>query len=63
MEIISEYFILAMFLTVLILYLIQPEPMIIIKEPNINNEISDQYIDDNNICYKYHRKEIKCNKI
>lgn len=60
MKIIIEYFIFAVFVTFLILYLNQPKPMIIIKEPNINNKISDQYVDDNNVCYKYHRKEVNC---
>ncbi len=60
MKIITEYFLLAMFLTFIYLYLTQPKPKIIIKEPNVKDAVSDSYIDDNDVCYKYHRKEINC---
>jgi hypothetical protein len=62
MEIIIEYFLLAMFLMFVYLYLNQPKPKIIIKEPNIQTSVSSTYVDDNNICYKYHRKEVSCSK-
>lgn len=26
--------------------------------PNINDEVSKMYIDDNGVCYKYYRKEL-----
>lgn len=60
MEIILEYFISAILVTLLFLYFIQPYPMIIIKEPNIKNKVSDLYVDDNNVCYRYHTKEVGC---
>jgi hypothetical protein len=62
MEIIIEYFLLAMFLMFVYLYLNQPKPKIIIKEPNIQTSVSSTYVDDNNIFYKYHRKEVSCSK-
>jgi len=52
------YFIIAMFITMLILYFIYPNPFIIVKYPTPEQELSDVYIDDNNICYRYKRKEI-----
>jgi hypothetical protein len=58
MKIIPIYFILAMFLTMLILYLILPEPEILIKYPSLDEEVSDVYVDDNDVCYKYIRKEV-----
>lgn len=58
MKLIPIYFISAMFLTMFILYLLYPEPDIIVKHPSPENDISDVYVDDNGVCYRYHRKEI-----
>lgn len=58
MKIIPLYFVLSMFLTMLVLYMIYPEPDIIIKHPSPELDVSDVYIDDNNVCYRYYRKEI-----
>ena len=60
MQIISEYFLLAILITSIILYLTYPKPKAILKYPSIHNDISDMYVDDNNICYRYHKKEIPC---
>jgi len=64
MEILPYYFFITMIITLIILYIMYPEPEIIIKEkkPTINEAISKMYIDDNDICYKYHRNETECNK-
>ena len=56
-----KYFIISMFITMFFLYIISPNPEIIIKYPSPENEISDVYIDDNNVCYRYHRKEVSLN--
>ena len=53
------YFICAMFITMFILYLMCPEPEVIIKHPSPDHDVSDVYVDDNDVCYRYHRKEIK----
>jgi hypothetical protein len=58
MEIEWTYFFIAAFVTFIILYLTYPGPQIIVKMPNPNKEISDLYVDDNNVCYRYHRNEI-----
>lgn len=58
MKIIPLYFITSMFLTMFILYLIYPQPDVIIKHPSPEQEVSDVYVDDNGVCYRYHRKEI-----
>lgn len=62
MKILIEYFLLAVLITLIILYISCPFPKIIIKYPSLDDEISDLYIDDNNVCYKYHREEIKKTK-
>lgn len=53
------YFISAMFITMFILYLMYPEPEVMIKHPSPEQDVSDVYVDDNDVCYRYHRKEIK----
>jgi hypothetical protein len=61
MKIIAIYFITSVFITMLILYIIQPEPLIIVKYPSPLEEVSDVYIDDNDVCYRYYREEYKNN--
>jgi hypothetical protein len=60
MKIILVYFILSIVITFGILYLINPDPQVVVKYPNINDKKSDLYVDDNNICYRYKTTEIKC---
>lgn len=62
MQLLAIYFILSMFITLLIMYIIYPAPKIILKEPNIKEPMSNLYIDKNRVCYRYHRKEINCPK-
>jgi len=59
MKIIPVYLITAMFITMFILYILYPAPEVIIKYPSPDQETSDVYVDDNDVCYKYKRKEIK----
>jgi hypothetical protein len=63
MELNLAYFFITLILCFVILYIIYPEPEIIIKvkNPSIDYPVSDLYMDDNNLCYKYHRKEVQCN--
>ena len=61
MKIIPIYFITSVLMTLFVLYFIQPEPIIIIKHPSPYKEISDVYIDDNDVCYRYYREEYKKN--
>ena len=58
MQIEPLYFIISIFITMFILYVQAPKPEIIVKYPNIKEEISDTYIDDQGVCYRYHRVEI-----
>ena len=60
MQILFDYFIISVFITLLILYLISPKPRVVLKYPNIKNEVSDLYVDDNGICYRYHRSHVAC---
>jgi len=52
------YFLGAMFITMFILYLIYPNPEVIIKRPLPEQEVSDVYVDDNDVCYRYYRREV-----
>lgn len=60
MELISIYVLASMFITILIIHLFYPEPQIILKYPS--GSVSDLYIDENNVCYKYHKVEVECPK-
>ena len=61
MKIIPIYLITSIFVTLFILYIIQPNPVVIVKHPSPLDEVSDVYIDDNNVCYRYYREEYKKN--
>jgi len=59
-KIIPFYFILSLFIGFFMLYLLYPNPEIIIKNPNIKDSVSDLYIDDNKVCYRYKREQVNC---
>lgn len=59
MKIMPIYLISTMFITMFILYILYPEPQILIKYPDPCDEISNLYIDDNGVCYRYHRTKIE----
>jgi len=61
MEILYIYLFVSIFVSFIILYMLHPKQKIIIKYPSIDDPISDLYIDDNNVCYRYHRKELELN--
>ena len=61
MEILIDYFIISLVITYIFIYLMYPMPKVILKYPKATDKISDLYIDDNNVCYKYHRYQINCN--
>ena len=60
MNIIIEYVLIGIFVTFIVLYMTSPKPRVILKYPSLKNKISDMYVDDNNICYRYHRTQVKC---
>lgn len=54
-----KIFLITIFVMFLILYIRFPNPEVVIKYPNIEDEKSDLYVDDNNVCYRYHREPIE----
>jgi len=60
MQIYITCFIISAAITFFILYMIGPKPETIIKYPSIENKLSDLYVDDKNVCYRYKTKEIQC---
>jgi hypothetical protein len=62
MKIESTYFIFAMFVTLFVLYITAPKAEIVVKYPDIGQKVSDVYVDDKGVCYKYHRVEVKNDK-
>jgi hypothetical protein len=59
MDILPTYFIVSVLVTMFILYIIQPEPVVIVKYPSPKEEVSSVYVDDNNVYYRYYREEYK----
>lgn len=60
MKVIISIFLLSVVVTFVILYLISPKPQVIMKYSNTDKKLSDLYVDDNNVCYRYKTKEVKC---
>jgi hypothetical protein len=53
------YFLAAMFVTVLILYVFGPQAEVVVKYPDISKDVSDTYVDDRGVHYRYHRVEVE----
>jgi hypothetical protein len=60
MEIIYEVVIITMFITFMILYVISPKKFVVYKEPTVDTKVSEMYVDDTGVCYKYKRINIPC---
>jgi len=52
------YIVLGLFIGVMLFYIFNKSPTIIVKKPTIANLKSTKYIDENNKCYKYLIKKI-----
>ena len=52
------YIILGLFIGVMLFYVFNKQPVIIIQKPTITNLKSTKYIDENNKCYKYLIKKL-----
>jgi len=61
MQIYPIYLIISMFMTTMILYILSPKPTVVFVKPNVNNKVSKLYKDTNDVCYRYHRKQVPCN--
>ena len=60
MEFIPIVFIISVLITFIVLYIISPEPEVIIKYPKTTDQLSSLYKDDHDICYRYKTKEVEC---
>jgi hypothetical protein len=60
MKILPTYLLITIFLTFFALYIIYPHPEIVYITPNPKNKVSQVFKDTNNVCYRYHREEVKC---
>lgn len=58
MKIEPMYFLTTMFITILILYAFGPNPEIVVKYPDISKDISDVYVDNQGVHYRYHRMKV-----
>jgi len=59
-KIIPSVFLISFGLGMLICYLYTPQPKVIFKYPTLDN-LDQVYHNDNNTCYKYTIKNVKCN--
>ena len=60
MRIIPAYIALGIFVTLIILYFISPQPKVLLVTPNVNEKMSQLYQDDHDVCYRYKREEVNC---
>lgn len=63
MKVIALYFIVTMLIGFFVVYVISPEPIIILKQPNPKNASDITFVDDNNVCYRYGVEETTCSDI
>jgi hypothetical protein len=49
-------------MTMLVLYFVQRDPEVLIKYPSPQQPLSDVYVDDDGVCYRYKRQEIEKNE-
>ena len=54
------YFIISMFIGIMILYVIHPEPKVIVKYPTLDKVSNTLYKDDKGTCHSYEKTEVKC---
>lgn len=52
-------FLISLTIGLVVTYLIVKQPKVIIRYPNLDNYKDTVYIDDNNVKYKYEKKDIK----
>ena len=52
-------FIISLTIGLFVTYLIIKQPKVIIRYPNLENYKDTVYIDDNNVKYKYEKRDIK----
>jgi hypothetical protein len=62
MQILLLYFLLSIMITFIILYICNPETQVILKYPKSDKNLSDLYVDEKGVCYRYKTKEVECKK-
>ena len=58
MKFLPKIFFSSLILSLIILKIFYPKSKTYIKTPSIDEEISSVYVDNNNIKYRYYRKEL-----
>ena len=53
-------FIIAFGISIILVYISHPEPIVVYKHPNPENSGKYVYQDDKENCYKYEASEVKC---
>lgn len=60
MEINFLYTLIALALGFFIVYILAPDPKLVMKHPRLSNIKNTLFVDDNNVCYKYVAEETQC---
>ena len=60
MEINFLYTLIALALGFFVVYILAPDPQIVMKHPKLTNIKNTSFIDNNEVCYKYETEETPC---
>lgn len=60
MKLIPSYFFATLFIGVLVVYLLAPNPRIVLKNPTPETAGEVTYVDDRGVCYQYQKEKVVC---
>ena len=60
MEIIPEYFFSTLLVGFLIMFMIFPQPKVVLRSPTPKNAGNTMYVDKQGVCYRYKKTEVVC---
>ncbi len=58
MRVATIYICVSMIITIVVLHTVYPQRPIVTKYPDVTRDVSDIYVDDQNVCYRYHRVKV-----
>ena len=62
MKILPLYFFSALCFGFMLLYIVFPKPKVVLRQPHPSNAGDVLYVDDSNVCYRYHKEEVACSE-
>ena len=58
MRVATIYMFVSLIITIAVLHTIYPHRPTVTKYPDVTLDVSDIYVDDQNVCYRYHRVKV-----